>query len=88
MKLAQALKVDPIWLISGTGTMDPDTKGVALHASPGRLDEIQPPPITAAWPFTTVDAGDYWALSQAQRHIIEQTFAAMITAMRAHDDST
>lgn len=87
IQLAQALNVDPAWLINGTGTMEFDAKALASHTSPARLDEVQPQPITAAWPFTTVEAGEYWALSEAQRHIVEQTVAAMIIAMRAQDDS-
>lgn len=66
--------------------MDADVTSASDRTVPGPLSDIQPSPIAAAWPFSMVEPGEFWALSEAQRRIIEQTVAAMIVAMRPNDD--
>lgn len=49
-----------------------------LHESRGN----QPAP---TWPFQTIRPQDYWALSEAQRRVVEQTVNAMIRALHSQD---
>ena len=87
IQLAQALEVDPIWLITGSGTMESGSASLARD-SVSRLHDVQQRPISVTWPFTTIKASEYWSLPEAQRRIIEQTVAAMITALHNERDNT
>lgn len=80
--------MNPVWLITGNGTMEIDLMPVPDQPNPAQLYDIQPQPITAAWPFSTVQPGEYWTLPEAQRRIVEQTVAAMIAAMRQKDQDS
>ena len=82
IQLAQALKVNPVWLIRGTGHMELD---LAVENAT-RLQENQPQATTAAWPFTTVQPDEYWSLTHTQRHVIEEAVAAMIAVMSRENE--
>lgn len=86
IQLAQALEVDPIWLITGLGTMESGPESMA-HEPVSRLQDIQQQPVSVTWPFKTIKASEYWSLPEAQRRIIEQTVAAMITALHNERDN-
>lgn len=87
IQLAQALAVNPIWLITGAGSMEPDSDPAPALASAGRLHDVQQQPISVTWPFRSIKPSDYWALPESQRRIIEQTVAAMITALHQERDN-
>lgn len=87
VELAQALKVNPVWLITGTGDREIEPVGTSHHATtPARLQERQPSPAPAAWPFTIIKAEAFWALTESERHIVEQAMAALIKALGQQDN--
>lgn len=86
IQLAQALEVNPTWLITGSGTMESGSESKA-HESASRLHDVQQRPISVTWPFTTIKASEYWSLPEAQRRVIEQTVAAMIAALHNERDN-
>lgn len=86
IQLAQALKVSPEWLITGTGSMEKGTSPAVTDNSRAKLQEAQPQPISVAWPFSTIKPNEYWALPETQRRVVEQTIAALISAMRQEEN--
>lgn len=86
IELAQALKVNPVWLITGNGEKELEPLE-PLPANPVRLQERQPSPAPAAWPFTTIKAEMFWSLTEAQRHIVEQAMAALVVALSQQNDN-
>ncbi len=87
IELAQALQVNPLWLITGTGQMEATPDSETTYTSVAQLRDIQQQPISVTWPFKTIKPSQYWALPEAQRRIIEQTVDAMITALHNERDS-
>lgn len=71
--LARALHVDPTWLSMGSGAMEaaPSTNVIGLRE-----------PNRDVWPFPSIPAQDYWALSTSERLIVENTVHAMMLTMR------
>ncbi len=86
IQLAQALQVNPAWLITGTGTMEFDADPVTDHGAATRLQDVQRVPVSVTWPFTTIKPSEYWALPEAKRRVIEHTVAALIAAMHQESD--
>lgn len=86
IELAQALNVNPVWLITGTGDKEPDAALSTHHSAHKRLQERQPGPMTAGWPFESIEPAEYWALTGSRRRIVEQTIAALISALRQEDE--
>lgn len=53
---------------------------LASAANP-ELRDHQKTPMSVTWPFSTIQASDYWSLSETHRQIVEQTVATLITAL-------
>ncbi len=78
--LARALNVNPEWLHSGQGTMEP---ALALDVlTQPRLREGAPLATPSAWPFATISPEEYWSLDPQQRTLIEATLTALVAALR------
>lgn len=86
IQLAQALRVNPAWLITGAGSMELEPATDTTPPSFGLQDVRSPHPVSATWPFPGIKPGDFWVLPEPQRHAIEQTVAALITAMHQQGD--
>jgi len=85
IELAHALDVSPVWLLTGEGPMQSHADvASASDKSESRLRDVQAQPASAAWPFRHINPADYWALPENRRRIVEQTIAALISAM--HDE--
>ena len=79
--LAQALNVNPIWLLTGNGPMEP----VADPSTPNpasQVRDVERQPLSTGWPFDSIPEDNFWVLTKPQRRIIEQTVASMITRFR------
>lgn len=87
IQLAQALEVSPAWLTTGVGPMEAASDpNMPVELSQRKLQDVQLRAISVTWPFKSIRASDYWSLPEAQRRIIEQTVAAMITALHKEHD--
>ena len=72
LKLAVALKVNPVWLAEGIGQMELSTPDAFME---GKTAEQQ---IKASeWPFVNVLPGLYFGLSREQQLMIEDMILAM-----------
>lgn len=78
--LARALDVNPVWLLTGEGSMLPDITPAKADAT--TLQDIQKHPMPAAWPFGSINPTAYWTLPASKRDVIEQMVAALIAAMQ------
>ncbi|MEB2399510.1 helix-turn-helix transcriptional regulator [Parapusillimonas granuli] len=72
-KLAQVLNVNPEWLGTGTGSMEPD-------AAPAyRLSERPPDlPMQWQWPFARITPAAFWSLGPDQREMVETVVEGVI----------
>lgn len=77
-RIADALKVDAMWLAMGTGSME---RPPALHVA----DTAEIRGREAAWPFPDLDPARIWALSEDQRRIIANALAGMVSALEQDD---
>src|SRR5690606_1156580 len=80
--LAKALKVNPVWLLTGEGPVEPVAFRDSSDALPARLKDVTQPDVVATWPFKSIPPADYWTLPESSRRVIEETVAAMIRTMR------
>lgn len=72
-RIAQVLEVNPAWLSSGIGAMEPGP------TVPYLLSEQSPEPRQpSGWPFDSIAASAFWSLDPEQRSIIETAVAGMI----------
>src|SRR5690606_29220332 len=72
-RIAQVLEVNPAWLSSSVGTMEPSPTAPYLLSEQSREPE-QP----SGWPFDSIAASAFWSLDPEQRSIIETAVAGMI----------
>lgn len=70
-RLAQTLRVDPVWLGLGTGAMEPS--GLSARA----LQDA-----TVTWPFPSIRPESFWDLPPVQRQAIEETVGSMLRAFK------
>lgn len=73
-RIAEALRVNPIWLGAGTPPME----------TPSRLTLREPAPhepAMPAWPFPGVDPEVVWQLSPAQRQVLADVLTSLIDGM-------
>ncbi|MFJ1300583.1 helix-turn-helix domain-containing protein [Pseudomonadota bacterium AL_CKDN230030165-1A_HGKHYDSX7] len=79
-RLAQALKVNLVWLETGAGAMMP----AASHATPA-LREPQPGEHhdVYAWPFSGISADQYYALNAEQQRMIDAVLKTILREFQA-----
>lgn len=80
--LAKALKVNPVWLLTGEGPVEPVAFRDSSYTLPAQLKDVTQPDVAATWPFKSIPPADYWTLPESSRRVIEETVAAMIRTMR------
>ncbi|MGB5808619.1 helix-turn-helix domain-containing protein [Castellaniella sp.] len=68
LNLAQVLEVDIYWLSRGQGDMTPPP------GSAGSLGE-------GAWPFSSIDPRQFWALTRKDRLVVEHAVSALIDSL-------
>lgn len=73
--LAQVLRVNAAWLAYGTGPMEADESGLSRNRISQPMAIMRGLP--SGWPFTGISADEYWALSHAERAIIEDTVISL-----------
>lgn len=79
IQLAQALSVNPVWLVTGAGPMEHiDSALTQEYAS--ELRDFERTPTSVTWPFTTIKASHYWSLPESERRIIEEAVATLVRA--------
>src|SRR3546814_5090770 len=77
--LADALDVNPVWLGTGTGPMEP----LPMSAeSAYEVSDRSLPPRHGLWPFSTVSSEQYWSLPPGERNLIENTVASLIQSLQ------
>ncbi|WP_369791830.1 helix-turn-helix domain-containing protein [Pusillimonas sp. T7-7] len=77
--LADALNVNPVWLGTGTGPMEP----LPMSAeSAYEVSDRSLPPRHGLWPFSTVSSEQYWSLPPGERNLIENTVASLIQSLQ------
>ena len=79
--LAEALHVNPVWLGTGSGLMEPPP--VSASGQPAYLVSDRGSPMQRSlWPFARVPAEQYWALTPDERNLIENTVASMVESLK------
>lgn len=78
-RLAAVLRVSAIWLAEGTGPIEFDAP--ALTAGAYRLQDGGAACATPAWPFNDISPEIYWALSERDRQLIENTVAGLVASL-------
>lgn len=82
-KLADALRVNPIWLGQGVGAMEPaPTLTLLPPPSDSMLAEAGVDRQSSRWPFNGISANQFWALSESDRRLIEDAVASLIASLR------
>ena len=81
-QLAAALKVSAQWLAEGVGPMDYEAP--ALAGTSLSLAERKAPASGFEWPFQNISPEIYWSLSQADRTLVENTLAGLISSLRSN----
>ncbi len=80
-KLADALRVNAVWLGQGIGPME-STATLTGLPEPSNATVAD---VTAAqmsrWPFTSIAQSRFWSLSEDKRLIIEDTVATLIASL-------
>ncbi|WP_094804569.1 helix-turn-helix domain-containing protein [Bordetella genomosp. 5] len=79
-QLAHALKIDPVWLDTGTGSMTPvvpQTTTTLREPSSDVASDIHP------WPFSGMTAAEYHALSAEQQRLIDSVLRTMLREFQA-----
>jgi transcriptional regulator with XRE-family HTH domain len=79
-KLADALKVSPVWLSQGSGPMEPDATPLG-SLSNNQLTESGPSRHMAPWPFRHISPDEFWALPDEHRSLVDTTVTALISAL-------
>ena len=72
LKLAAALKVNPVWLAEGIGPMELSTPNSVLEGETAERQNKE-----SQWPFVNVLPGLYFGLSREQQLMIEDMILAM-----------
>lgn len=79
--LAQALAVNPTWLATGSGPMEP-----LPETSPTQplylLGESTSPQSQTPWPLPGIPPDEFWALSDEDRAIIVTTIASLMKSLQ------
>lgn len=80
-QLAEALAVNPLWLLNGQGAMEP--VGSATLALPAYVLAEHPIDGTPVlWPFASVSPARYWALPPGRRKMVEKAFASLVASLQ------
>lgn len=79
--IAEALRVNALWLAQGVGDMEADTHNTT-EANTYRLTDAAAPHGGSIWPFHTVRPEEFWALSRDQRMVVEETLASLIRSFQ------
>lgn len=79
-RLAEALRVSPIWLSQGMGPMEL-TVTPSIEATEARVADASRTHAGASWPFPSISPEQYWALPEKERQIIEKAVAAMLVSL-------
>ena len=66
LKLAAALKVNPLWLAEGVGPIETQTMALLTLQDNSLANQT-----AATWPFERISIADVQSLSSEQRHMIE-----------------
>lgn len=72
LKLAAALKVNPVWLAEGIGPMELSTPNSVLEGETAERQNKE-----SQWPFVNVLPGMYFGLSREQQLMIEDMILAL-----------
>lgn len=82
-KLADVLRVNPIWLVQGVGPMEPPPAPASLPSPSGaRLSEKAAGRSNDRWPFAGIPADRFWALPEHDRKLIENTVSTLIDSLK------
>lgn len=82
-KLADALRVNPIWLVQGVGPMEqPPTPAALPPPADAWLAETAGGTRNDRWPFAGIPADQFWALSEHDRKLIENTISTLIESLK------
>ena len=79
-QLASALKVSASWLAEGTGRIEHD-EATELTGTRLNLADGYPENSVSNWPFKDISPEIFWALSEADRNLVESTMAGLITSL-------
>ncbi|TAL90008.1 MAG: helix-turn-helix domain-containing protein [Candidimonas sp.] len=79
-RLAEALRVNVLWLGQGVGEMEPATMSAPPPAG-NQLADSGHVQANALWPFKTISHEAYQLLSSKDKAVIERTVAALIVSL-------